>query len=254
MAEFVYPAVIRTALLAFRALDLRFVMEGTEHVPREGGAVLASNHVSYLDFIFDGLAARPSGRLVRFMAKESVFRHRISGPLMRGMHHIAVDREAGADSYRSAVEALRGGEVVGVFPEATISRSFTIKDFKYGAARMAIEAPAPIVPVILWGGQRLMTKGHPRDFQRGRTISIRVGEPLHPSPGDDPAEITRELRERMSVLLDEVVQKHPEGPDNPDDTWWIPRHLGGTAKTPEEAREIEQRERRERVQRRAAGS
>jgi 1-acyl-sn-glycerol-3-phosphate acyltransferase len=255
MAEFVYPPVVRTALLAFKALGTRFVMDGTEHVPREGGAVLASNHVSYLDFIFDGLAARPSGRLVRFMAKESVFRHRVSGPLMRGMHHIPVDREAGAGSYRNAVEALRNGEVVGVFPEATISRSFTIKDFKSGAARMAIEAPAPIVPMIVWGGQRIMTKGHPRDFKhRGRAISITLGEPLRPAPGDDPADVTRELRDRMSVLLDEVVKSHPQGPDNPDDTWWIPRHLGGTALTPDEARAIEDAERQERIARRRAST
>jgi len=254
MSEYVYPPVIGAARLAFRALNVRFVMSGTEHIPREGGAVIACNHVSYLDFIFCGLAARPSKRLVRFMAKESVFRHRVSGPLMRGMRHISVDREAGAGSYVNAVEALRRGEVIGVFPEATISRSFTIKEFKSGAARMAIDAPAPIVPLIVWGGQRLMTKGHPRDFRRGRTISISAGEPLRPAPGDDQAKVILELRDRMAELLDRVASAHPEGPDGPEDTWWVPRHLGGTAPTPDEARAIEQRERQERIARRKAAS
>ena len=76
-------------------------------MPRTGGAVMAINHVGYLDFTFAGLAAQPAGRLVRFMAKKEVFDHRVSGPLMRGMKHIPVDRTgAAADSYRAAVEAL----------------------------------------------------------------------------------------------------------------------------------------------------
>src|SRR5690242_3697158 len=111
MPEIVYPPVILAARAMFRLLDLRIVVDGAEHVPRVGGAVLACNHVSYLDFIFCGLGARPAKRLVRFMAKESVFRHRISGPLMRGMRHIPVDRAAGLASYRHAVAALAGGEV-----------------------------------------------------------------------------------------------------------------------------------------------
>ncbi|MPZ96714.1 MAG: 1-acyl-sn-glycerol-3-phosphate acyltransferase, partial [Propionibacteriales bacterium] len=124
----------------FRALGLKIKVTGAEHIPRTGGAVLASNHVSYLDFIFAGFAAQPSKRLVRFMAKEPIFAHRVSGPLMRGMHHIPVDREAGAASYAAALRALRAGEVVGVFPEATISRSFTVKEIKSGALRLAQSA------------------------------------------------------------------------------------------------------------------
>ncbi|GMA86718.1 hypothetical protein GCM10025868_19680 [Angustibacter aerolatus] len=62
------------------------------------------------------------------MAKESVFTNRVSGPLMRGMHHISVDRQAGSASFRAALTALKQGEVVGIFPEATISRSFTVKE------------------------------------------------------------------------------------------------------------------------------
>ena len=101
----------------------------------------------------------PSKRLVRFMAKKAVFDHKISGPLMRGMHHIPVDRKAGAGAYDEALAALRAGEVVGVFPEATISQSFEVKQLKTGAARMALAAGVPIVPVTIWGTQRLWTKG-----------------------------------------------------------------------------------------------
>src|ERR1700755_1930410 len=126
--EIVYPPVIGFAKTMFRALDLKINVDGAEHVPTTGGAVLASNHVSYLDFIFAGFGARPAKRLVRFMAKQSVFDHKISGPLMRGMRHIPVDGDAGAASFRAAATALKNGEIVGVFPEATISESFTVKE------------------------------------------------------------------------------------------------------------------------------
>src|SRR5687767_5291587 len=119
--EPVYLSVITLARGLFAAQGLKFRIRGTEHVPRQGGAVLAINHTGYMDFTYAGLACRPAGRLVRFMAKESVFRHRISGPLMRGMKHIPVDRDAGATSFRRAVNDLKSGEIVGVFPEPTIS-------------------------------------------------------------------------------------------------------------------------------------
>jgi 1-acyl-sn-glycerol-3-phosphate acyltransferase len=234
VAEVVYPPVIVFAKAMFKALGLRFVLTGGEHVPRSGGAVLASNHVSYLDFIFCGLAAQPSQRLVRFMAKESVFRHRLSGPLMRGMHHIPVDRAAGATSYRRALEALRGGEVVGVFPEATISRSFELKEFKTGAARMAARAGVPLVPMVTWGGQRLLTKDG-RRLTRGVTIAMAVGEPLHPARSDDTAAVTAQLHRRMAGLLEDVRRSYPDRPSGPSDRWWLPRALGGTAPTPEQA-------------------
>src|SRR3954449_2476357 len=131
-----YRAVIRTALGLFRALDFRITLTGAEHIPATGGAVVAANHVSYFDFMLVGYAARPT-RLVRFMAKKAVFDHRVSGPLMRGMHHIPVDRDAGAASFRQATDALKSGQVVGVFPEATISESFTVKELKSGAVRLA---------------------------------------------------------------------------------------------------------------------
>ena len=140
MSDFVYPPVIVLAKTLFRVLDLRLSVDGAEHIPGAGGAVLASNHVSYLDFIFCGFGALPAGRRVRFLAKQEIFAHRIGGPLMRGMHHIPVDRDSGAGSYRAALAALRDGELVGVFPEATISQSFTVKEIKGGAARIAASA------------------------------------------------------------------------------------------------------------------
>jgi 1-acyl-sn-glycerol-3-phosphate acyltransferase len=152
------------------------------------------------------------------------------------MHHIAVDRAAGSQEFRDAMAMLKAGEVVGIFPEATISRSFVLKDFKAGAVRMAQAAGVPLVPAIVWGSQRIYTKGRPTDFRgRGKAITIAYGEPLTPGRRDDPAEVEAELRRRMAELLEKAQQGYPDAPSGPQDRWWLPASLGGTAPTPEEA-------------------
>ncbi len=171
-------------------------MTGTEHVPRSGGVLLAFNHISYVDFVYGGLAAHPSKRLVRFMSKRELFDHRWTGPLMRSLHHIEVDRGDGVASFETAVEFLRAGEVVGIFPEATISRAMELKELKTGAVRIAAAAGVPLVPVILWGTQRLMTKDHPRDFSRGTPIRIRVGPAVAPDGGGPGGRDRRAARPR----------------------------------------------------------
>ncbi|MER7175923.1 MULTISPECIES: lysophospholipid acyltransferase family protein [Streptomyces] len=240
MAELVYRPVIGAALTMFKALDLKIDLKGSEHIPRTGGAVLVSNHISYMDFVFAGLAARPQKRLVRFMAKDSVFRHKISGPLMRGMKHIPVDRAQGELAYAHALDSLRKGEVIGVFPEATISTSFTLKSFKSGAARMAQEAGVPLIPVALWGTQRVWTKGRPRNFKRSHIpVTIRVGEPIEAPKDQFAGAITRRLKDRVQELLEAAQRAYPVRPKGADDTWWVPAHLGGTAPAPAQAREAE---------------
>ncbi len=230
-----YRSIIRLVLVVFRLLGFRFDVRGAEHVPTTGGAVVCSNHVSYLDFTFLGLAALPQRRLVRFMAKESVFRHGVSGPLMRAMHHIPVDRKAGAAAFDLAVRALKDGELVGVFPEATISSSFRIKDLKAGAARMALDAGVPVIPAVVWGGQRVFTKYRPINLQRGVAVTVVLGEPIHPEPGEESRRLLPRIRTAMEELLDEAQRTYPQQPAGPDDLWWQPAHLGGTAPTLEEA-------------------
>ncbi|MFC4785891.1 lysophospholipid acyltransferase family protein [Nocardioides sp. MAHUQ-72] len=250
MRDLTYPPIIVTAKTAFRLLGQRFQMSGTEHVPREGGVLLAYNHIGYVDFVYGGLAANPSGRLVRFMAKRELFDHRWTGPLMRSLHHIEVDRGEGLASYHTAVDYLRAGEAVGIFPEATISRSMELKEFKTGAVRIAAAAGVPVVPVILWGTQRMMTKGHPKDFSRGKTITIKVGEPMLPT-GEDPAAETAELRSRMAAMLDEAIREYPAD-EQPPGAWWVPASHGGGAPTPQEAVALDAAEKRERAAKRAA--
>ncbi len=251
MADLVYPPVLTVARLLFAVQGLRFRIEGSGHIPRHGGAVMVLNHVGYLDFTYAGFAARPAGRLVRFMAKKEVFDHRVSGPLMRGMHHIPVDREAGAQSFRDAVDALKAGEIVGVFPEATISRSFELKEFKAGAVRMASAAKVPLLPAVIWGSQRVWTKDHPKRLGRTRTpITVIVGEPIPPPRGSDVPVVGELLKARMHDLLDRAQADYPSLSGGDDDRWWLPARLGGTAPSPEQARLLDEAERESRRRRR----
>ena len=248
--EPVYGTVIQAARLVWRLQGLRFTVTGVQNLPVTGGAVIAVNHTSYFDFTFAGLPAyqQGRGRKVRFMAKKEVFDHKIGGPVMRKLRHIEVDRSSGAESFAAACAALKSGELVGVYPEATISRSFEIKAFKSGAARMAIEADVPIVPHIIWGAQRVWTKGHPRNMRRPKVpISVAVGEPIYPTL--PPAELTALLRHRMQHLLERVQEDY--GP-HPAGEFWVPHRLGGGAPTLAEADRMDMEEAAEKAARRAA--
>jgi 1-acyl-sn-glycerol-3-phosphate acyltransferase len=247
--EPVYTPVLAVAKILFAVQGLRFTVHGAENVPRSGGAVMAINHTGYLDFAYAGLAARPSGRLVRFMAKDEVFRHRISGPLMRGMHHIPVDRDAGAGSFRAAVAALKSGEIVGVFPEATISRSFELKEFKTGAIRMAAAADVPILPTVVWGSQRVWTKDHPKRLGRsGIPIVLSVGSPLAAGRRQDAELVAEQLRAAMTALLHQAQADYP--PLTGADRVFLPARLGGDAPTPERAAQLDAEEAEARAARR----
>ena len=248
--EPVYATVIQAARLVWRLQGLKFTVSGVENLPVTGGAVIAVNHTSYFDFTFAGLPAyqQGRGRKVRFMAKKEVFDHKIGGPLMRSLRHIEVDRSSGADSFAAACAALEAGELVGVYPEATISRSFEIKNFKSGAARMAIAADVPIIPHIIWGAQRVWTKGHPRNMRRPKVpISIAVGEPIYPTL--PPAELTELLHHRMQHLLEKVQEAY--GP-HPKGEFWVPHRLGGGAPTLAEANRMDMEEAAEKAAKRAA--
>jgi 1-acyl-sn-glycerol-3-phosphate acyltransferase len=248
--EPVYGTVIQLARLVWRAQGLKFTITGVENLPRTGGAVIAINHTSYFDFTFAGLPAYKQhlGRKVRFMAKREVFDHKITGPIMRSLRHIEVDRDSGAASYDEACRALKAGELVGVYPEATISRSFEIKAFKSGAARMAIAADVPIVPHIIWGAHRIWTKGYPKNMWRPKVpISVAVGEPIAPTL--PPTELTALLHSRMQHLLEQVQDAY--GPHPPGE-YWVPHRLGGGAPSLAEADRMDAEEAVQKAQANAA--
>ena len=249
--EALYTSIIGLARGIFRAQGLDLRVHGGLNMPAEGGAVVVVNHTGYFDFVYAGVPARERKRFIRYMAKVEVFDHKIGGPLMRELKHIPVDRAAGSDSYREAVERLRGGELVGVFPEATISRSFEIKQFKSGAVRMALEAGVPIVPITIWGSQRVWTKDLPKNLWRPKVpILVDVDTPFRPfEPADECTEV---LRQRMKATLRRLQAEYERryGP-YPEGAAWVPAHLGGSAPTPEEADERAAAEQAERVRRHA---
>ncbi len=231
--------IYSTAIVAGRALfgfwRLKPRVSGVEHVPASGGAVLAMTHFGYLDFaLVEWTTWLANRRRTRFMAKQGAFDKPVVGWLLRGMRHISVDMKAGAAAYAKAVDALKSGELLGVFPEAGVSASFTVRALKTGAVRLAAEAGVPIIPVAVWGGQRLLTKGRRiRFFERfGVPVSFAFGAPISITAGEDPRTATDRLREVLQGLVDRLQAEYPvDGTGK----WWQPRRLGGTAPTPEEA-------------------
>ena len=230
MADLVYPPVVVAIKLFWKYLGLRFDFQGVHHIPRDGGAILSINHVGYLDFALTGTAALPTGRYVRFMAKNEVFDNKLAGPLMRGMHHICVDRNSGSASFVAALRALRAGEIVGIFPEGTISVSFEIKELKSGAVRLAMAAGVPVIPTIVWGSQRIWTKKVKRNLRREKIpIIVEFGEPLYFDKQSDVEASESLLRETMITMLHQVQQKYP---DSHQGQRWAPLRLGGSAPAP----------------------
>ena len=230
MADLVYPPVIVLIKSFWKYLGLNFDFQGQDNVPRKGGAILAINHTSYFDFALAGTAALPAKRYVRFMAKKEIFDNKIAGPLMRGMHHINVDRSNGSASFVAALRSLKAGEIIGIFPEGTISTSFEIKELKSGAVRLAIGAGVPVIPTIVWGGQRVYTKGLKPNFRRRKfPVAVSFGEPIFYSRETDVEVAEKHLREVMIQMLRDVQEKYP---DSHVGQRWAPVRLGGTAPAP----------------------
>jgi 1-acyl-sn-glycerol-3-phosphate acyltransferase len=239
--EPVYRVIEIAAKAVTKALGVQISYQGLHHIPASGGAVVAINHTSYVDWVPAALAVHRRGRRLRYMIKAEMQQVKVVDFLIRHTKAIPVNRAAGADAYANAVELLRAGEVVGMMPEATISRSFELKEFKTGAARMALEAQVPIVPLIVWGAQRIWTKGHPRNLRRRKfPITVTAGPAL--SSSQDLVHFETELHERMMVLLHQVQEAYP----HPEGAYWVPRRLGGGAPTPHEATVLDEAERAER--------
>jgi 1-acyl-sn-glycerol-3-phosphate acyltransferase len=250
-ADPIYGVAIGVGRTVFGALRVRPTVTGAENLPATGGAVLAITHFGYMDFaLVEWMMWKRNRRHIRFMAQKGAFDKPVVGWLLRGMRHISVDMTAGADAYRLAVQALRDGEVLGVFPEGGVSASFEVRDLKTGAIRMAAEAGVPVIPVAVWGGHRLMTKAARSSLREkfGVPVGFAVGEPLRPVPSDDAAALTLTLRERLQQLVDGL---HARYPHDGTGAWWQPARLGGTAPTPEVAA-VAEAERKARKAREAA--
>ncbi len=219
---------------------------GLENIPERGGALIALNHTSYVDWIPASIAAKERRRRLRFMIKAEMQEVKAVNYVIKHTQLIPVDRTVGADAYAVAVQRLREGELVGLHPEATISRSFELRAFKTGAARMAIEAQVPIIPMIVWGAHRIWPKDHPKNLFRNKIpITVAIGPSLWPQ-GDDAEEFNAVLRQAMQSMLYWVQEQYP----HPEGAYWVPRWLGGGAPTPAESKEFRVAELAERARER----
>jgi 1-acyl-sn-glycerol-3-phosphate acyltransferase len=205
----VYRTVVGVALATRALMRWDVAVSGAEHIPAAGPAVIASNHIGNLDFVFLGLAAHQRHRLVRFMAMQEAFDHWLAGPLLRGMRHIPVDRQGdAATAYTESVRALAEGEIVGIHPEARINRSLIPGAGKTGAARMALETGAPLIPAAVWGTQRFLAPGIRPRFPRRVPITVRLGPPIETAAGIGCEELTERLMEQIRRLWASAVEGH----------------------------------------------
>lgn len=217
MQDLPYRIVVRLARRLIKLGGWEPRVEGIGNVPVAGPAVLASNHISYLDFIFAAWGpVFERGRYVRFLAKKEVFDAAWSGPLMRAMKHIPVDRKKDPGSAMDpAVKALERGEVVAAFVEGSVNQTLVPGRGKTGAVRMAQATGAPLIPMALWGSHRIWAerpggrKSGGRRLTRRTPVFVKIGPAIQLSPAEDPRQATDRV---MEVIRDLLAHAQAEDP------------------------------------------
>jgi len=198
--------------------------QGLENLPKEGGFVLAANHNSHVDPFLLARFVLDIGQVPRYLAKETLFTHKLTGPILRGADQIPVARysDGAANAIAPTVEALRAGKPVIVYPEGTITRDAEAWPMsgRTGAVRAALAAGVPLIPVCQSGAQDVLwpytrkLKVFPR-----HTYSIRVGPPLDLSMYEGQPvteEILHEATDRlMDVLTDMMIEIRGTKPTTP---------------------------------------
>ncbi|MGV0367416.1 lysophospholipid acyltransferase family protein [Corynebacterium aurimucosum] len=235
VTNFLYRQITHIGRGVTLAQGLKMRLSGEENIPDKGGAVIVCNHTGYMDFLFGAFLAYRKRRLVRYLAKASIFQAPVAGQLFQVMGHVPVDRIDGGASIVKGIELAKSGELVGVFAEGTISRSFEIRSMRNGAARIAHGAGVPIIPQVIFGSQRIWTKGQKKHLGRTKTpVLIKALEPYY-TTGDFDADIA-EVRRRMQEALEGLwAEYEAEFGPMPAGEFWVPARKGGGAPTLEEA-------------------
>lgn len=216
-------AVIVLAQLPLRpllALLARPRWQGTEHLPETGAAIACGNHLSAYDPFGYGHLLQASGVAPRFLAKEVLFHLPVLGALLRGARQIPVRRgtSRSSDALADARTALERGELLMIFPEGTYTRDRELwpMQARLGAARLALETGAPLLPIATWGGRALWPVGSPFPRPRpGRHVQMLVGEPYTVTRRDGETtqqaalRVTEELMGRITALLGQLRGQQP---------------------------------------------
>jgi 1-acyl-sn-glycerol-3-phosphate acyltransferase len=214
LVEIVGTPILTTAI--------RFELRGLDHIPPKGPVILVSNHIAFVDppcLFYVGYRRR---RRVRFLAMAELFAAPVLGAGLRRLGHIPVVRaspEAGA-ALTAALAALRRGECVGIFPEGGISRDLEPQAGQTGAVRLAQSSGAPIVPVGLWGTQRIAGPGRRMRIRLRQPVVASVGPPVEVGPDDDIREATDRIMEAICGQVAAARVAYPE-PGRPGDDWWV---------------------------------
>ena len=208
----------RHGLRPSRAGPLRPVRHrGLGAHPAEGPGIIVGNHRSYFDPLAMGLALAKRGRPVRFLGKKEVFDVPLVGPALRAMGGIRVDRGTGSDEpLKEAAAALVGGQLVAIMPQGTIPRGPAFFDpvlkGRWGAARLAAMSGAPVIPVGLWGTEKVWPRSSKVPFVwnvlRPPTIRIRVGPPVEELKGRSPDADTKRIMAAIVDLLPPEAKEH----------------------------------------------
>ena len=219
--DVVYPAA-RSVFWPWLRYGLRWTIEGAERIPPNGPAILASNHVSYLDPLTLAYVADRRGRRIRFLAKAELFEKRGLGSLLRAANQIPVARGTAdaAGALAAAVDALKRGECIAVFPEGTISLDLEPMRGKSGTARLAQQSGVAVIPVGLWGTHRMMMKGRKPHWQWGVGQTGVVGEPVTVEPDEHVKHATDRIMGAISSCVARARAIYPQPPDPGEDAWW----------------------------------
>ena len=180
-------------------------------MPRSGPALVACNHISYLDPLADAYVLTLTGRRPRFLAKQELFDNAFLGTVLRGARQIPVHRGAGDPAaLDAAASALRSGEALLIYPEGTVTRNadFSPMEARTGVARLSLEVGVPVIPLAIWGAQHVWQKDGRHSLRLGRPIWLKVGPAFDPFAGlDDPGSRTsvRAATDRVMDVLSELV-------------------------------------------------
>jgi 1-acyl-sn-glycerol-3-phosphate acyltransferase len=198
----------------------RWRFEGFEHIPPEGAALIACNHISYFDPLAHGYLLEKAGRRPRFLAKIELFKHPVTGPVLRGARQIPVVRGTGdAGPIATALKALHAGELVVVYPESTVTSNedFSPMRGKTGIARLTLASGVPVIPLVVWGSAPVWQKNGKRSLKFGRPIWVKAGAPLDFSEFEDQQgdpqvirQVTDQVMTELTVLVDDLRTRYPK--------------------------------------------
>lgn len=251
--KYVYRSIVFAGLTARSLFGVPVLPSGLENLPGNEdihgldrkvipgkGAVVAITHFGYLDFAFAELLMWRKLKVhMRFLVTKKAAKKSFVKAVCDWCEHVVVDRADGAAAYTESVEKLRAGDYLAVLPEAGVSRSFTVRELKTGAVRMAAEAGVPIIPVSVWGAHRMMTRAHGLSFKSAwkTPVRIHVGEMIRLDGDVDVARETLRLQEELQAGIDHCIDTYPVAAE--PGAWWMPRSRGGSAMALEEQRVLD---------------